>query len=138
VPSPVGIREQVLQSAAECLEARFRPAAILLYGSHAAGRDGSTSDVDLALVMGSTTIEPFALAAARTDLEEVLGRPVDLAVLDSASPILRMEVLRSGRILRKPDPERFETFVVRALGAYFDLKRVRAPIERALLAGGRT
>jgi hypothetical protein len=31
------------------------------------------------------------------------------------------------------DPEAFERFVVQALGAYFDLERVRAPIEAALL-----
>ena len=136
VSSEVRIREEVLQSAAELLEERFRPAAILLYGSQATGSAGPASDVDLAIVTGGP-VDTFALAAAKTDLEEVVGSPVDLAVLDGASPILRMEVLRGCRILRKRDPELFETFVVRALGEYFDLKKVREPIERALLAGGR-
>ena len=57
---------------------------------------------------------------------------MDLVVLDTASPILRMEVLRRHRMLVQKDPERFEQFVVRTLAEYFDLKRVREPIERAL------
>jgi hypothetical protein len=46
-----------------------------------------------------------------------------------------MEVLRSHRVLAMRDAEAFETFTVRTLMAYFDLKRVREPIERAILSG---
>jgi len=57
-------------------------------------------------------------------------------VLNAASPILAMEVLRSHRVLSERDPEALETFTVRTLSAYFDLKHVRAPIERAILSAG--
>jgi hypothetical protein len=57
---------------------------------------------------------------------------VDLVVLDSASPILAMEVLRSHRFLSQRNPQRWQRFVLRTLGAYFDLKRVRQPIEAAI------
>jgi hypothetical protein len=129
------IHEEALSRAAALLENRFRPAAILLYGSRARGNDQASSDIDLAILIGRAGVDPFAIAAAKTDLEEILGAPVDLAVLDEVSPILRMEALRCHRILRKREPEVFETFVVRTLGDYFDLKKVREPIERALLAG---
>ena len=127
--------EESLQEAAALLENRFRPSAILLYGSRATGSAGPTSDVDLAILVGGASVDPFAVARTKTDLEEMLRSPVDLVVLDDASPILRMEVLRRSRILRRRDPERFETFVVRTIGEYFDLKKVREPIEKSLLAG---
>ena len=64
----------------------------------------------------------------------MLAQSVDLVILDSASPILAMEILRAHRILTERDPEAFEAFTVRTLSAYFDLKRVRAPSERAILS----
>ena len=45
-----------------------------------------------------------------------------------------MEVLRSHRVLALRDRDAFETFTVRTLLAYFDLKQVRAPIEAAILS----
>ncbi|MGH7805314.1 MAG: type VII toxin-antitoxin system MntA family adenylyltransferase antitoxin [Candidatus Binatia bacterium] len=126
---------EALARAIALLEERFRPVAILLYGSHASGRAAAESDIDLGIVVGRDTIDPFSVASAKTELEAVLGRPVDLAVLDGASPILRMEALRNHRILSRRDPEAYERFVVRTLGDYFDLKKVREPIEKALLSG---
>ena len=78
--------------------------------------------------------DAFTVAGLEADLGDILGGPVDLVVLDAASPMLAMEVLRSHRVLAMRDPEAFETFTVRTIMAYFDLKRVREPIERAILS----
>lgn len=117
----------------ELLEERFRPLAILLFGSRARGVQHAGSDHDLAILAGRPLPDAFAVAAAKSDLEDVLGADVDLVVLDAASPILAMEILRDHAVLQMRDREAFEEFVVRTLGAYFDLKRVRAPIEAAIL-----
>jgi predicted nucleotidyltransferase len=130
------LENEPLAQALSVLEERHHPVAVLLYGSHASGLPTAASDVDLGMVVGGPTPDAFALAKTRSDLEAILGRSVDLVALDSASPILRMEVLRRHRVLCNHDPEKFETFVVRTLGEYFDLKRVREPIERALLSTG--
>jgi predicted nucleotidyltransferase len=124
--------DTTLAAALSLLEERYQPLAVLLFGSHASGLEKPDSDVDLGLLLGRAAPDAFSLARTQTDLEEVLGKSVDLVVLDTASPILRMEALRRHRILVQKDPERFEQFVVRTLGEYFDLKRVREPIERAL------
>jgi predicted nucleotidyltransferase len=127
-----------LARAVPLLERRLHPAAIVLFGSQATGHARPDSDVDLGVLLGGAAPDPFSMAGLKTDLEDLVGRPVDLVVLDSASPILAMEVLRSHRMLAQRDPELFEAFTVRSVLAYLDLKRVRAPIERALLgkAGG--
>ena len=123
-----------LARAVAFLSERYRPLAIVLYGSLVSEPRSVTSDVDLGVLFGGRVPDGFDRAAARTELEDILGRCVDLVALDGASPILRMEVLRRHQMLLNRDPERFEAFVVRTLQEYFDLKRVREPIERALLS----
>ncbi|GAB6039496.1 type VII toxin-antitoxin system MntA family adenylyltransferase antitoxin [Endothiovibrio diazotrophicus] len=124
-----------IDAAALLLVERFHPAAILLYGSHAKGTAGPASDVDLGLLAGGEHPDPFELMTARTELEEWLGRPVDLVLLDGVSPILAMEALRHHRLLHLADRTAWEAFQVRAMREYFDLKMVRRPIEEALLRG---
>ena len=125
--------EDELESALDWLQRRFQPAAILLYGSRARGQARPESDVDLALLFGRRP-RPTAweLAAARTELEDRLGQDVDLVVLDTASPILAMEVLRHGRLLRQSDPMAVPDFTMYATTAWADLKRARRPVEEAL------
>ncbi len=115
------------------IDRRLRPAAILLYGSAATGQLRPDSDVDIAVLLGRRSADPFELAALRTDIEARLGRDVDLVALETASPILAMEVLRQHRILVNNQPQLLENFIVKTLGAYFDLKQVRQPIEEAIL-----
>lgn len=125
-----------LERAVDLLDERFRPLAIVLFGSRARGQEHEASDHDLAILTGRPVPDALTVAGAKVDLEDILGADVDLVVLDVASPVLAMEVLRDHRVLRARDHEALESFVVRTLGAYFDLKRVRQPIEAALLRGG--
>lgn len=126
------IDQIILDQAARLIDERLEPAAILLHGTAAMGKMTADSDVDFAVLVGGACPDPFAMASLRVDLEAVIGRNVDLAVLDSVSPILAMQVLRHGRVLCNRRPVLLERFVVKTLGAYFDLKRTRQPIEDAL------
>lgn len=115
------------------IQSRLRPAAILLFGSHARDAVSELSDVDIAVLLGRPRPDIDDLARLRTDLEEIAGKSVDLVILDDASPILAMEVLRQHQMLGCADPQAWENFVVLTLTDYADLKRVRQPIEAALL-----
>lgn len=135
MPQPIDPDAPALRKAVDDLARRFRPAAILLYGSRATGQAREGSDVDLALLFaGEPVPSAFELAAARTDLEALLGRNVDLVVLDQASPILAMQILKKGIVLQQRNPQALPEFTMNALAAYFDLKQTRKPIEEALLA----
>ena len=139
VATSAELSDACLGAAVELITRTLEPAAILLFGSAAGDRLRADSDVDLAVLLGHLSPDAFALASLRTDLAELLGRDVDLAVLDTASPILAMEVLRRHRLLANPRPEVLRRFTVRTLGSYFDLKRVRRPIEESLQRqAGRT
>ncbi len=88
---------------AEIVE-RFRPAQIVLFGSHASGRADSGSDVDLLVVM-RTTLRPVQQAAAisraishRVPIDLVVRTPEQLASPDPRDLMLR-SILREGAVI---------------------------------------
>lgn len=127
-----------LERAARLVVAALAPRAVLLYGSRLSTTPPADADTDIAVLLGTPAVDPFALAKLRTDLEAILRTDADLVVLDDASPILAMQVLRKHRMLYREDESAWHEFVARTLTDYFDLKRTRAPIEAALLSSSQT
>jgi len=109
-------------------------AAAYLFGSFGRGDARPDSDVDVGLLYVSpppSTLEgqPFLAAA---ELESLLGRPVDLVVLNGAPVDLVHRVLRDGRLLLQPNPSARIAFEVRSRNLYFDL----LPILQRYRRGG--
>ncbi len=88
-------------------------AAVYLFGSHAREEAGPRSDVDVAVLFNrppSATLMGPQLTLAG-ELEQQLGTPVDLIVLNTAPADLVHRVLRDGDLLIDRDPSlriRFE------------------------------
>jgi uncharacterized protein len=122
-----------LAAATRRLIEAFDPAAVILFGSQARGRAVGTSDYDLAVLFERPGPDAARTREIGAELESDLEKDVDLVVLNDASPIVAMQVLKEGRLLDCRDREALETFTVRTLGSYFDLKATRAPIERRLM-----
>ena len=61
-------------------------------------------------------------------------KPVDIVVLNTASPVLRMQVLKYG-ILIKKETRTYIDFYVTTLNEYDDLKYFRREIEENMLRG---
>lgn len=111
--------------------------AVYLFGSHAKGRATAASDVDIAILFEHRKIPD---GQAILDLQEALaGRlhvsSVDLVVMNNINPIMKYQIFRHGRIVLKKDMKQLNSFRVRSLTDYADVKRMRAPIERAILKG---
>jgi uncharacterized protein YutE (UPF0331/DUF86 family)/predicted nucleotidyltransferase len=107
--------------------------AAYLFASAARGTSRPESDIDVAVL--------FAHAPAKRlnsprfeiegELERVLGRPVDLVVMNDAPADLSIRVLRDGRLLLDRNPSARIAFEVRTRNEAFDLEsvltRYRAP-----------
>lgn len=103
-----------------------------VFGSFLTESFGGESDVDLAVDLG----EPLswdARARLVQKLSDAAGRDVDLVDLPTADPVIRVQVLRYGRLLVENDSAARHRFEARALGEYLDLKLDRAPVERAMV-----
>jgi len=108
-------------------------AAAYLFGSVARGEARDDSDVDVAILFDQDP--PRTLEGLHTDLahdlEELLGRRVDLVVLNHAPADLAHRVLTDGRLVSGRNRSALIRFEVRARNEYFDLEPILRLYRRA-------
>lgn len=111
--------------------------AVYLFGSQAKGRAAKGSDVDVAILFDPNHIPPprDVLELQDTVASSLGVSKADVVVLNLANPILCHQVYRYGQCVLDRTPRHTRAFMVRSQTEYADLKRVRAPIEAALLKG---
>lgn len=99
-------------------------AAAWLFGSVARGTARPDSDVDVGVLFREDP--PRTLAGYHFDLEadlqELLGLPVQLVVLNRAPTDLAFFVLRDGKLLVNQDPLRRVDFEVQTRNEYWDME----------------
>ena len=115
------IEDADLQSVVRALDERFGLDALWLFGSEARGSAGDTSDVDLGALFSSRPSAEEVLSA-REDLALALGRPIDLLDLDRASPIVGMQVVRTGRLIADLVPAHRLQFLMYLPSRYEDVR----------------
>ncbi len=110
--------------------------AVYLFGSETSGRTHEESDIDIAILFHDGN-EPDIdrVLAIQDKLTSLLSCETDIVVLNGASPIIRMQVLRKGKKLLERDHRAYSRFFVRTIKEYDDLKRVRAVIEKKIMRG---
>lgn len=107
-----------------------------LFGSQTTGLTHRESDVDVALLFRFNNVPTTDhLLQMQDDLTSLLKKEVDIVVLNDASPIIRMQVLRKGKKLFERDRQAFTRFFVRTVNEYDDLKKVRSVIEKKISRG---
>lgn len=107
---------------------------LYLHGSHARGTQGRLSDIDLAVLL-----EPGAARdrRSRSDvcfaLEEVCRRDdVDFVYLNSAGPIIKDRVVRSGRLVYARSELTRARFEAGAIKESLDFRHFSETYDRAL------
>ena len=114
--------------------------AAYLFGSAARLEAGPLSDVDVAVLFDEAT-HPDVCIAAAARLHTLLGqgsaRPVQIVVLNWASPLLRHRVLRDGVVLVGREDARRVRFEEFALCEYLDFLPILDRLDRALIARAR-
>ena len=102
---------------------------VVLFGSTAKGRQRAGSDVDVAV----RCTGPADLDALHAVLATIIATDrLDLVDLHHASPILAMEVARSGRLLYESRPGTFRQFQSLASRRYCDTEKLRRAQRRAI------
>lgn len=81
-------RQEILRIAAE-----YGASEVRIFGSTAKGRSSAGSDIDV-LVRLQPGRSLFDIVALKQDLEDLLGRKVDLVTEASISPYIREQVLK--------------------------------------------
>jgi predicted nucleotidyltransferase len=98
-------------------------------------------DIDVAVLIdektvhGETSIHDYVAELTSQMAKALENSDVDIVLLNRSSPIICMQVLRKGVKVFERQRRATDEFFVRTTGLYFDLKRIRRPIERQVLAG---
>ena len=108
--------------------------AIILFGSQARGQAKSGSDIDIAVLFEHNAIpDALEMIAVRQELSEQLHKEVDLVCLNTADPILKMQVYQYGKILFKDDEKAYHYYLIKLFNEYMELKELRKPMEEQIL-----
>lgn len=106
--------------------------AVYLFGSHATGKAGPLSDIDLAFLIDFSLIDeknfPYGYQAFLiTELMKLLGtNDVDVVILNTAPPLLKYQVLKEGEVIFcRSKPKRLE-FYIKAFNQYQDIRPMLA------------
>jgi uncharacterized protein len=103
-----------------------------LFGSARTGRMTEESDIDVAFLF-DTEKTPTELFVLQGDLTKFLGIPADLVDLGRAPVILRAQIFRKGKCVLSRDNRAINGLFVRTVQEYADVKRMRKPVEDALI-----
>jgi predicted nucleotidyltransferase len=114
--------ESALRAGAEVVRSRWPGVQVVyLFGSEARGGASAASDVDLAVV-APRSLAAYERFVLQEDLARALGRDVDLVDLRVASEALKVEVIRSGRVLFESSSAARGAFECEALADYLSHK----------------
>jgi len=105
-----------------------------VFGSFASGDMTAMSDLDIAILFDGK-IDFFRVESIREELTDLLGIDVDIVVLNTAAPVIKMQILKKGRLLYVRERRAYNEFFVTTVKEYDDLKRNRKEIEDNILKG---
>ena len=110
---------------------------LFVFGSLAKEKLKPLSDIDIA-VLFETSYQFEDMSKLRAELEKLIGREdIDLAVLNTGSPLLAMQVLHTGKLLYAESERTFKQFRFQTYQKYLASKDLRnnffALAKRAIL-----
>ena len=107
---------------------------VFIHGSVAKGRTRIDSDIDIAVLFNKKpSFEQ--LFKIKDEVSENLNKEIDLTVLNDASPVIKMQVLKNGKLLFERNKGEYARFFVNTVKVYDDLKTSRLVIEKNVLKG---
>ena len=108
--------------------------SISLFGSYAGNTANRESDVDIAILCEKAHVPPLlTLIEWRESLSTALEKDVDLVCLNTASPIIGMQVFKYGKTLKINNSREYINYQIFLFSDYAELKELRAPMEKTIL-----
>ncbi len=105
-----------------------------IFGSAVSGPMTKESDIDIAVLL-SHKPQFHEILNITNEVCRATGREIDLVVLNDSSPVIRMQVLKKGELIKSKSNAVYNDFFVKTIKEYDDLKRLRKEAEENILRG---
>lgn len=125
---------KLLKSLKTFFKRRHKILLAFLFGSFASNCSRPSSDVDIGILF-ETVPDIYVINGITEDLSSILQREADLVVLNHASPVLKMQILKNGILIYSSNKKYFHQFFADTVNQYDDLKRIRKNCEENILKG---
>jgi len=125
-----GMKKKIISLLSRRNDIRFA----FIFGSFVSQQMTSSSDLDIALFF-KDIINFNEINELREELTVALRKEIDIVMLNTASPIIRMQVLKKGILIINNEPKSYNEFFVKTVNEYDDLKKIRKEIEDTILKG---
>lgn len=122
-----GIEEikEILNSKIEYLKNKYSISLLYVFGSYATGKNNGNSDLDIAILLKDNYV-PMAKLELLGDLNIIFKRDdIDLVILNSASPVLKFQVVKYGAKLYMEDEVDKVNFEAKVVSEYMDMEPFR-------------
>lgn len=113
-----------------------------LFGSYAEGKAGKDSDIDIGMYLHGVKKEDFHRQRMDhiNELQDIFKTPVDLVIMNSATPLMNHQIFRYGILIKNTDQTVLTEFRVRNMYLYEDqryimdkfLQKTKESIKEAL------
>lgn len=125
-----------LEKIQEILIKKFKPLAIILFGSYARNTQNKESDIDIAVIAKNT--DKKAIFFEKQNLENLTMKDIDLVNLESKdiSEGFKYEVLMNGIVLYCSNDYELDLYKLKAFREYLDLNESRQDIIDRIKQGG--
>ena len=111
--------------------------AVYIFGSAAKNLMRSKSDIDIALLFekkAKSKIKRFDfILTTSMELEDIIGRPVDVVDIWEAPPVLQHQILKTGKLLVENNRPARINFEVNSRKRYFDMLPLYAARNKKVL-----
>jgi predicted nucleotidyltransferase len=108
--------------------------ALMLFGSYAKGNPTDRSDVDIAVFYEHANIpNQLDILDMKESLSEILSRDVDLICLNTANPVIGMQIYKTGKTIFNKNSTALDIFFTNLFIQYIEVKEMRKPMEEAIL-----
>ena len=129
------LEEKALEAAINRLRREDKIVAAYLLGSAAEGRIRPDSDVDIALLPArGATLAGRERSDLATDLEDLVGLPVDLGILHTGNLVYAKEAVAHGKLLFERVPMARARFAMLVFSMYAELQENRREVLHAYAA----
>jgi len=125
---------KLLKSLKTFFKRRHKILLAFLFGSFASNCSRPSSDVDIGILF-ETVPDIYVINGLTEELSSILPREADLVVLNHASPVLKMQILKNGILIYSSNKKYFHQFFADTVNEYDDLKRIRKNCEDSILKG---
>ena len=98
---------------------------VYLFGSVALNLETQKSDIDIAILINEDLKIDYLDYDLNisSELTEILHKPIDIVILNEATPLLYFRILKYGKLILDKEPDKRAEYEMKILSYYYDYKR---------------